>query len=88
MADYIHGRQHIDSGDTVKVDCDTQCNVMLLSDNDFSSYKAGRSYNYHGGFYKHFPALITVPRNGFWNVVLDLGGGSAQIRYEINVIKS
>lgn len=87
MGQFMHGREHLSNGDAVRVDCDTQCNVMLLTDGEFANYQRGASYNYYGGFCTHFPATIAAPNSGFWNVVIDLGGGSASIRYSISVVK-
>ena len=39
MAEFIHSREHLNRGNIVQVDCDTQCNVMLLSDTEFSNYR-------------------------------------------------
>lgn len=87
MGQFIHGREFLGDGDVVEVDCDTQCNVMLLSDSDFSRYQRQDSFNYCGGHFKYFPARIAAPHSGHWNVIIDLGGGSASIRYAIKVIK-
>lgn len=88
MGQFIHGRENLSDGDVVRVDCDTQCNVMLLTDSEFAKYQRGASFNYYGGFFKYFPATIAAPNSGFWNVVIDLGGGSASIRYSISVVKA
>ena len=87
MGDFIHGREYLNSGNIIEVDCDTQCNVMLLTDTEFSNYQAGQSFNYYGGHFKYFPAHLAAPSPGFWNVIIDLGGGSAVIKYSIRVIK-
>jgi Domain of unknown function (DUF1883) len=84
---FLHLREHLDSGDTVVVSCDHQCNVMVMDDSNFSSYRSGRQFRYLGGFFKRFPAQITVPSSGNWNVVLDLGGGSATVRHSIKFLK-
>ncbi|MFZ4998713.1 DUF1883 domain-containing protein [Enterobacter asburiae] len=76
----------LNQGDTVVVDCSHQCNVMILTDSNFSNYKRGAGFEYHGGFYKKLPARISAPHSGEWNVVLDLGGGSANVRHSIGVI--
>jgi len=88
MGQLIHGREFLADGDVVQVDCDTQCNVMLLTDTNFSSYQRGESFNYYGGHFKYFPARLSAPNSGYWNVVIDLGGGSANIRYSISVIRA
>lgn len=87
MSNFIHSRDHYNSGEVIVLDCDTQCNFMLLDDTNFHSYKNGRANNYYGGFFKMFPAKITVPSTGHWNIVIDLGGGSANIKYSLSVIR-
>ena len=83
---FLHKRMHLNAGDIVVVDCSHQCNVMILTDNNFSNYQRGGQFHYHGGHYKRLPARIQVPHSDEWNVVLDLGGGSASIRHSISVI--
>jgi hypothetical protein len=87
MAEFIHSREHLNRGNIVQVDCDTQCNVMLLSDTEFSNYRRGNRFKYYGGHYKRFPVRIPVPNSGYWNIIIDLGGGSARIKHAIQVIK-
>ena len=84
--DFIHSREFLNAGDTVILDCDTQCNFMVMSDSDFSSYRRGASHHYYGGFRTHFPTSIPVPHAGHWNIVIDLGGGRANIRYGLRVL--
>lgn len=84
--EFLHSREYLRSGQSVRVDCDTQCNVMLLDDHNFDRYRSGRDFNYYNGFYERFPAVITPPHAGYWNIVLDLGGASATIRHSIQII--
>lgn len=83
---FIHSREFLNGNQCVRVDCDTQCNVMLTDDTNFSSYKSGRTYRYTGGFFTEFPAVLVPPYAGHWNISIDLGGKSANIRYSITVI--
>ena len=84
---FLTQREYLNQGDLVRLDCDTQCNFMILDDSNFSAYRNGRRYKYYGGHYKRFPAQIAVPYPGHWNVVIDLGGGSAAIRYNVSFVK-
>ena len=84
---FIHAREYLDDGQAIEVDCDTQCNVLLTTDSDFSSYQRRGSYNYFGGFRTRFPTVIRPPHGGHWNVTIDLAGGSANIRYSIRVVR-
>jgi hypothetical protein len=86
MSDHLHKRLFLKDGDVVEVLSDTQANVIMMGDSDYSNYKAGQSYQYYGGFYKRFPARLTPPHSGYWNVVLDLGGGKATVRHSMRVI--
>ena len=86
MANHLHNRLFLRDGDVVEVNSDTQANVHLMDDSDYSNYNAGRSYHYYGGFFTHFPARLTPPHSGYWNVVLDLGGRQANVRHSMRVI--
>jgi hypothetical protein len=88
MSDFIHAREHLKKGDVVRVDCDTQCNVILLSDSEFHKYKNKNSFQCIGGHFMAFPAIIPVPSLGYWNIVIDLGGKSATIRHKITIIRA
>ncbi len=83
---FIHAREYLNSNQSVQVDCDTQCNVMLTDDANFSRYRTGGRVTYYGGFYEWFPAVIKPPHAGYWNITIDLGGAAANIRYSINVV--
>lgn len=86
--DFIHAREYLDEGDVVVVECSHQCNVSVMDDTNFSYYRSGGRYHYYGGHFKMLPARIRVPSSGYWNVALDLGGGSANIRYNISYLKN
>jgi hypothetical protein len=85
--EFIHSQDYYNGGDIVILNCDTQCNFMLMDDSNFCSYRRGQGFQYYGGFFKYFPARIRVPNSGHWNVAIDLGGGSANIRYGLKVLK-
>lgn len=84
---HIHAREYLDSGDIVVVDCDHQCNVLVMDDSNYRSYRSGQRYEYFGGFYKMLPARISVPQSDHWNTVIHLGGRNASIRYNIGYLK-
>jgi hypothetical protein len=85
--DFIHAREYLQQGDTVVVNSSHQCNICLMIDSEFNSYRSGRSFQNYGGFYTHFPVSIIVPHTDNWNVTLDLAGGTANIQYSISYIK-
>jgi hypothetical protein len=85
---FIHSREYLNAGDTVRLDCDTQCNFMLTTDSNFSSYRRGGRAQYYGGHFASFPAFITAPHSDNWNITIDLGGGRASIRYDLSVVRA
>ena len=85
---FLHKRLYLDSNDTVVVSLDTQANVMLTDDSNFSSYRSGRGgYRYYGGLATASPVRLSPPHSGYWNVTIDLAGRGGSIRHSINVIK-
>ena len=85
---FVHWREHLNAGDVVVVNCSHRCNVRLMSDGDFESYRRGGAHQYHGGHYERLPARIAAPTSGYWNITLDLGGGSASIRHSLNILRA
>ncbi len=59
---------------------------MLLRDRDYAAYQQVRRFKYHGGTFKRFPARITVPETGPWNIIIDLAGAKSEIQYNITVV--
>jgi len=85
---FIHRREYLNQGDIVQLLCDTQCNFMLTDDMNFASYRRGERFQYFGGHFGRSPSRIVAPRADYWNITVDLGGGSANIRYKLGFIKS
>jgi len=83
---FIHQRRYLEKDEVVQLDCDTQCNFMLLSDADYDAYQQLRRFSYTGGTFKQFPARITVPASGHWNIIIDLAGAKGEIQYNISVV--
>ncbi len=85
---FLHKREYLKQGDVVFVDCSHRCNVRVMGDLDFQNFRRGGSHHYHGGHFDRLPARIVVPHDGYWNVTLDLGGGNATIRHNIQFLKA
>lgn len=68
---FIHQREHLNEDDIVVIQCSQMCNIRLMNDANFRSFKNGGRHTYHGGAFDKFPAKITVPSTGFWNITLD-----------------
>jgi hypothetical protein len=87
VGNFIHAREHLAAGTTVQVNCDHQCNVLVMDDTNFAAYRRRGRYTYRGGFAKSPPAFVTVPHSGYWNTVVDLAGAAAHVRYDISYIR-
>jgi hypothetical protein len=87
MAEFIAAREHLAKGDVVIVQCSHQCNVLVMDDKNFDSYRRKQKCTYHGGHFTRFPARIVVPDTGYWNTVIDLGGRQATISHTINYLR-
>ena len=68
---FIHQREHLNEGDLVVIQCSQTCNIRLMNDANFRSFKNGGRHTYHGGAFDRFPAKISVPSSGFWNITID-----------------
>jgi hypothetical protein len=71
---FVHQREHLNEDDMVVIECSQLCNIRLMSDANFRSFKNGGRHTYHGGAFDRFPAKITVPSTGFWNITIDTSG--------------
>lgn len=69
-----------DAGDVAEVTLDRAANVLLMDPSQYSAYKNGRGYRYYGGHVTRSPVRLSVPSQGHWHVVVDLGGGPGQVR--------
>ena len=84
--------QHYDlgyrsSGEIVEVTLSgSAANVQLMDGSNFSSYKAGRQYRFHGGHATRSPVRLPIPHSGHWHVAIDLGGHRGTVRSAVNVL--
>jgi hypothetical protein len=64
----------------------SSANVFLLDRTNFRFYRAGQDFFYHGGFHRRTPVHLPIPRDGYWYVVIDLGGHSGHVRGTVEVL--
>ncbi len=84
---YLHAESYLDTGEVAVVDLDSQANVMLLDDPNFSAYRSGRSFRYRGGHATRSPVRLAAPHSGHWNVVVDLGGSAGKVRASVSFLR-
>jgi len=83
---FIHSRKQLDIGDVVELSCDFACNFMLTDDQNFSLYKKCQIFEYFGGHFTEFPARITTPHAGEWNIIIDAPGNQPIDSYTMNIV--
>jgi hypothetical protein len=71
---FVHQREHLNEDDIVVIECSQLCNIRLMNDANFRSFKNGGRHTYHGGAFDRFPAKIVAPSTGFWNITIDTSG--------------
>ncbi len=59
-----------------------------MDDINFSSYRPGRSFRYHGGLAKRSPVHLAAPHTGHWNVVVDLGGYAGSVQAGVSFLRN
>jgi hypothetical protein len=85
---FLHSESYLDRGDVAVVTLDSQANVMLMDDINFSAYRSGNSFNYRGGLSKRSSVRLAAPHSGHWNVVVDLGGYAGNVRAGISFLRN
>jgi hypothetical protein len=86
--DFLHADFWGKPNDVAIVTLDNQANVMLLDDMNFSAYKQGRSFQYHGGWASRSPVRLRPPHYGHWHVIIDLGSGVGRIRANVRFVRT
>ncbi len=84
----IHLHYEFDLGpeDAVEVRLDRRANVLLLDDENYRNYVAGKKYHYFGGLPRSLPVHLVPPRPGHWHVAIDLGGYPGRVRAAVDVV--
>lgn len=86
--DFLHADFLGKPNDVAVVTLDSQANVMLLDDINFSAYKRGSSFKYLGGWASRSPVRLSPPHCGHWHVVVDLGGNVGAVRAGIRFVRA
>lgn len=75
-----------EAGDTVMVELSRAANVRLLDPINFQRFRRGQRHQYFGGLARVSPMRLTVPHDGHWHVVVDLGGYAGTVRASVTVV--
>ncbi len=84
---FLHQEFDLLAGDTVEVTLNAPANVMLLDAVNYSNYKDGLSYRYHGGHAETSPVQLSAPRSGKWYVVVNLGGYPGSVQATVRIYR-
>ncbi len=60
--------------------------MRLLDSSNFSNYKSGRSYRFHGGRATKSRVVVPIPRPGRWHAVVDLQGLGGNVNAAVRVL--
>jgi hypothetical protein len=64
----------------------TEANVILIEDSSLPRYKAQRGgFKYVGGHFKRSPVVLSVPHQGHWHALVDLGGAVGEVKASVSV---
>ena len=83
--EFIHKREYLETGDVVVLEIDTSCRFLVMDDASLDALKRGRRFQSVGGHVSSEKSEITIPRSGYWNIVIDTGGDTRNIRYTISL---
>ncbi len=72
-------------GATAVVTLKSQANVRLMTASNYRAFKSGRKSRFQGGLAKRSPARLSIPSNGHWYVVVDLGGLAGKVSASVSV---
>jgi hypothetical protein len=86
-SNYLHYEFDVGPNDTIQVTLDKPANVKLLDDTNYQKYREGQQYRYDGGFTKALLVILTVPHEGHWHLVIDLGGYPGTVQASTAVTK-
>lgn len=86
----FYQREHLSAGQSVQVLCSKPAIIMVMTDTGYEEYQEGLGARFYGGYFTHFPAIVTVPKSGYWNIIIEQFAGNAkniscQISYLENV---
>jgi len=84
--EHLHDRIYLKANQAVEVSIDLAANVMLMTDANYSRYRREEKCQGVGGNYKYSPAVVKPANPGYYNLVIDLGGGSGSLRLSYSII--
>ena len=86
LIEHLHYEFRVNSNNVIEVNLDSEANVMLMDDTNYSKYCEDRRFSYIGGFVTGTPYRIRPPRFGRWHVVIDRGRHLGQVRAAVRIL--
>lgn len=74
---------HAQAGDVVRVEIDTDANILLLTDDGLAAYRRHAPFHYIGGGYAKGKHALGVPASGSWHVIVDLSGRPGHVTHHL-----
>ncbi len=79
--------KYLEAGRVVEVALEGLANVRLMDHASYQEYKADRRYSFVGGLVSSPTYRLTIPADGHWHVVLDLGGQPGRLKSGVRVLQ-
>ncbi len=75
-------------GETVEITISAAANVFLVDSSNYSAFRSGRQYRYHGGLFKQSPIPLSIPTDGHWWIVIHLWGlaSPSSVRHSMRIL--
>lgn len=78
--------KNVERGRIIEISLKYAANVRVMDSSNYQKFKAGKRYQYIGGYVRNSPYKVTVPKTAHWYVVIDLGGYSGKIGSAVRVL--
>ena len=83
---FLHYELSLSANNVVEVTLDKQANVRLLDNSNYQKYKSGQKHTFYGGLAKESPIRLPAPSQGYWHLVVDLGGYAGTVKASVRVL--
>ncbi len=77
---------HRNKGDIIEITLTNGANVRLMDSTNFSNYRNGRPYKFHGGLVKRSPLQLPIPQTGRWHVAVDMQGLRGNTKASVRIL--
>lgn len=70
---------YLHKGDFVHIESPIEVTAFIINDLHLEQYSNSELVDYYGGYFNHLPAIIEIPYDGTWNIVVSRFDGEATL---------